>query len=148
MCVCVFTYPWRHPQAVWLNGLKVSIIFTSCVIACLCIHAVVCWLLVSLWRREGCWYKEALPISTQAHIHTPCSTSKYIYIVRDLAVGSLLCHNLVCKLTMMPSSGRPFTGRSLMSPPPRSVLSQLLWGDSGGGWYRMLANRKKTVPKT
>jgi len=46
-------------------------------------------------------------------------------------------HNLACGFEMI-SGGMSLIGRSLFFPPlswpPTSVLSQLLWGDSGGGW--------------
>lgn len=57
-------------------------------------------------------------------------------------------HSLACMLTITPSSGRSLTGRSLRCSMLWSVFSQLLCGDSGGGWYRILATRKKMVPKT
>ena len=141
---------WRHPGAVCGLCVCISVILYICVIPCVCMHMC----MLGGWHygwEKAVGTKEAPPITTQTHVHKlqNLETHKHIHGQAETqGWGGLWGHNLACRLTITPSSGRSLTGRSLSSPPPWSVLSQLLWGDSGGGWYRMLANKKKIIPKT
>lgn len=97
------------------------------------------WANESIWEHitnacwERCtagrmWHSEQW-LTLYTHMHTDAYT-------HTLSWGGGVFvdwgHNLACGLEMI-SDGRSLIGRSLASPPPTSVLSQLLWGDSGGG---------------